>query len=65
MKTELENKITHLVGLCGDLTGQYGLSEIKSNKIRTAKIAEMGEVDLAVEVNDLTDNLIECPILMD
>jgi hypothetical protein len=65
MTTELENKIAHLVGLCGDLLGQYGLEEIQSNKMATANMAEMGQVDLAVELNDLTDNLIECLILMD
>ncbi len=48
MTTELESKIAHLIGLCGDLTGQYGLSEIKSNKMATANMAEVGEVDPAI-----------------
>lgn len=40
MTTDLEKKISHLINLCGDLTGKYNLNEIKSNKMATAKTAE-------------------------
>ena len=33
--------------------------------MKTAKTAEKGEINPTIQVNDLTENLIECPILMD
>lgn len=39
MTTDIEKKISHLINLCGDLTGQYSIGQIKSNKMATAKIA--------------------------
>jgi len=33
---EFENKMNHLISLCGDLRGKYNLGEIKSNKIVNA-----------------------------
>jgi len=33
---ELETKINYLISLCGDMTGQYSVGQIKSNKMATA-----------------------------
>jgi hypothetical protein len=42
MGSDLEVKISHLINLCGDLTGKYNLGQIKSNKMATAKSAVEG-----------------------
>ena len=60
---DLERKIAHLIGLCGDLRGKYDLNQIKSNKMATAQEATQGEIVKEVEVMDLSKNPIECPIL--
>lgn len=60
---DLERKIAHLIGLCGDLRGKYDLNQIKSNKMATAQEATEGEVAKDIEVVDLSKNPIECPIL--
>ena len=62
---ELEQKINYLISLCGDLRGQYSVGEIKSNKMATAVKAVEGKIDQAVELEDLSKNPIECPIIMD
>jgi hypothetical protein len=62
---ELEKKISYLISLCGDLRGQYSLGQIKSNKMATAQTAVQGQLDKAQEVEDLSKNPIECPIIMD
>lgn len=61
--SDLEKKISHLINLCGDLTGKYNINQIKSNKMATAQNALEGKIDKEVEVNDLSKNPIECPIL--
>lgn len=38
--TDLENNISHLINLCGDLRGKYDLGQIKSNKMATANDAK-------------------------
>lgn len=62
---ELEQKINYLISLCGDLRGQYSVGEIKSNKMATAVKAVEGKIDQTVELEDLSKNPIECPIIMD
>jgi hypothetical protein len=61
--SDLEKKISHLINLCGDLRGKYDINQIKSNKMATAKDATQGNIDKEIEVNDLSKNPIECPIL--
>jgi hypothetical protein len=51
--------------LCGDLRGKYDLNQIKSNKMATAQTAVEGEVAKEVDIEDLSKNPIECPILFD
>lgn len=65
MTTDLEKKISHLINLCGDLRGKYSIGQIKSNKMAIAKTAVEGKLDKEVEINDLSKNPIECPIIMD
>ena len=65
LSTDLEKKINHLINLCGDLRGKYSIGEIKSNKMATAKNAKEAEIDQTVEIQDLSKNPIECPIIMD
>jgi len=48
MTTDLENKISHLINLCGDLRGKYNLNQIKSNKMAIAKNATEGNIDKEV-----------------
>jgi hypothetical protein len=62
---DLDKKITSLITLCGDLRGQYSLGQIRSNKMATATRAQEGKVDQSVELEDLSKNPIECPIIMD
>lgn len=62
---ELETKINYLISLCGDMRGQYSVGQIKSNKMATAERAVEGEIDKNVELEDLSKNPIECPIIMD
>lgn len=62
---ELETKINYLISLCGDMRGQYSVGQIKSNKMATAEKAVEGEIDKNVEIEDLSKNPIECPIIMD
>ena len=62
---ELEKKINYLISLCGDMRGQYNLGQIKSNKMATAQTAVQGQVDKDQDLNDLSKNPIECPIVMD
>jgi hypothetical protein len=38
--TGLEERISHLINLCGDLRGHYNIGQIKSNKMATAFIAK-------------------------
>lgn len=38
--TDLEDNISHLINLCGDLRGKYDIGQIKSNKMATAKDAK-------------------------
>lgn len=63
--TDLEKKISHLINLCGDLRGKYSIGQIKSNKMAIAQNATEGKLDKDVEINDLSKNPIECPIIMD
>jgi len=63
--TDLEKKISHLINLCGDLRGKYSIGQIKSNKMAIAQSAVEGKIDNDVEINDLSKNPIECPIIMD
>jgi hypothetical protein len=65
LTTDIEKKISHLINLCGDLTGQYSIGQIKSNKMATAATAKESKLDQAVEIQDLSKNPIECPIIMD
>jgi hypothetical protein len=65
LTTDIEKKISYLINLCGDLTGQYSLGQIKSNKMATAATAKEGKLDQAVELQDLSKNPIECPIILD
>ena len=46
MTTDLQKKISHLISLCGDLTGKYNINQIKSNKMATAKDAVQGKIDV-------------------
>lgn len=62
---DLEKKISHLINLCGDLRGKYSIGQIKSNKMAIAKDAVEGKIDKEVEINDLSKNPIECPIILD
>lgn len=62
---DLEKKINYLISLCGDMRGKYNLGEIKSNKMVTAQTAVQGQVDKNQDLNDLSKNPIECPIIMD
>jgi hypothetical protein len=62
---DLETKINYLISLCGDMRGQYSLGEIKSNKMKTAVVAVEGKLDQNVELEDLSKNPIECPIILD
>jgi hypothetical protein len=43
--SDLEKKISHLINLCGDLTGKYNINQIKSNKMATAQNALEGKID--------------------
>ena len=65
MTTDLEKRISHLINLCGDLRGKYNINQIKSNKMATAVDAKEAKIDKEVEVQDLSKNPIECPILND
>ncbi len=65
LTTDIEKKISHLINLCGDLTGQYSIGQIKSNKMATAVTAKESKLDQAVEIQDLSKNPIECPIILD
>jgi hypothetical protein len=62
---DLETKINYLISLCGDMRGQYSVGEIKSNKMKTATTAAEGQLDQNLELEDLSKNPIECPIIMD
>ena len=62
---DLEKKINYLISLCGDMRGQYNLGQIKSNKMATAQTAVQGQIDKDQDLNDLSKNPIECPIVMD
>ena len=62
---DLEKKINYLISLCGDMRGQYSLGQIKSNKMATAQTAAQGQIDKDQDLNDLSKNPIECPIVMD
>ena len=61
----LEKRVSHLINLCGNLKGQYNINQIKSNKMAYAKTAEEGTLVKEVEATDLSQNLIECPIILD
>jgi hypothetical protein len=65
LSTDLEKKISHLINLCGDLRGQYSIGQIKSNKMATAQNAKEAVIDQTLEIQDLSKNPIECPIIMD
>ena len=62
---DLEKKINNLINICGDLRGQYTFGQIKSNKMATAAKAVEGKLDQNVELEELSKNPIECPIIMD
>ena len=47
------------------MRGQYSLGQIKSNKMATAQTAVQGQLDKTQDINDLSKNPIECPIIMD
>lgn len=47
------------------MRGQYSLDQIKSNKMATAQEAVAGELDKNQPIEDLSQNPIECPIIMD
>lgn len=65
MTSDLEKKISQLINLCGDLRGMYSIGQIKSNKMATAQTAKEAKLDVEVEMQDLSKNLIECPIILD
>lgn len=65
MTTELGKKINHLISLCGDLRGKYDLTQIKSNKMAHADNVKEGQLDQQIELDKLSTNLIECPIILD
>jgi hypothetical protein len=48
MTTDIEKKISHLINLCGDLTGQYSIGQIKSNKMATAVNTKEAKIDQSV-----------------
>ena len=63
---EIEKKIGYLVSLCGDLRGQYSIDGIRSNRmLRADNVQVQTESKVDIEINDLTANPIECPIMMD
>ena len=47
------------------MRGQYSVGEIKSNKMKTATVAVEGNIDQNVDLEDLSKNPIECPIILD
>ncbi len=47
------------------MRGQYNVGQIKSNKMATAVQAVEGKINQEVEIEDLSKNPIECPIIMD
>lgn len=61
----LDKKINYLISLCGNLQGKYNIDEIKSNRIKLAENVKEVETINEIEVNDLTSNPIECPVLYD
>lgn len=63
--SDLQKKINNLISICGDLRGQYSIGQIRSNKMSTATRAVGGKIDQTVEIEDLSKNPIECPIIMD
>jgi hypothetical protein len=63
--TDLDKKISTLISICGDLRGNYSIDQIRSNKMATAERAEEGKVNQEVELEELSKNLVECPIIMD
>ena len=65
MTSSLEKKVSHLINLCGDLRGQYSVGQIKSNKMAIAVNTKEAVLDQTVELQELSQNIIECPIIMD
>lgn len=63
--SDLEKKLNNLINICGDLRGKYTFGQIKSNKMATATKAVEGKIDQNVELEELSKNPIECPIIMD
>ena len=47
------------------MRGQYNVGQIKSNKMATAVQAVEGKINQQVDIEDLSKNPIECPIIMD
>jgi len=43
--SDLEKKVSHLINLCGDLTGKYNINQIKSNKMATAINVQEAKID--------------------
>jgi hypothetical protein len=62
---EIERKINYLVSLCGDLSTRFDINEIKSNKIKIAVDVQDAEIEKNIPLEKLTNNVIECPIIMD
>lgn len=64
---DIERKINYLVSLCGDMTTQFDMDAIKSNKLKYATDVKEAELDknLFKDIANLTVNIIECPIIMD
>lgn len=42
LSRNLERNISHLISLCGDLTGKYSLNQIKSNRMAIAVDVQEG-----------------------
>ena len=62
---DIEKKIGYLVTLCGDLSNRFDMGEIQSNRIKIAPFVAESELDTKVPIDKLTNNIIECPIIMD
>ena len=59
-----EKKINNLINICSDLSGKYTFVQIRSNKMSTAAKAVEGKIDQNFELEELSKNPIECPIIM-
>ena len=67
-EASFEQKIDHLVELCGDCTRVFDLSEIRSNRAKRAKkvekndVADVPEEKVAEVQSECMKMLVECPL---